>query len=75
MVFLAEATSGMGGGGGSMVRDICLANCNLLQEISQYFVMSFCELEKKKQKLLVFFPLWEEIINDMFSSLTWSVFA
>ena len=39
----------MGGGGGSMVRDICLANCNLLQEISNYFVMSFCELEKKKQ--------------------------
>ena len=45
-------TSGMGGGGGSMVRDICFANCNLLQEISQYFVVRFCELEKKKQKLL-----------------------
>ena len=54
-------TSGMGGGGGSMVRDICLANCNLLQEISNYFVMSFCELEKKKQKLSgVFFHFWRK---------------
>ena len=67
--------SGMGGGGGSMVRDICLAYCNLLQEISQYFVMIFCELEKRNKSFWVFFPLLEETINDMFSSLTWFVFA